>query len=185
MHLNYLFVHALTVPLLPSNAAARTVQLKNLSSPSVQCSSGRSGPSIQPSDCQVAISLFPHDHPDDFGYDNVTRKTLYPVFSPNAMDSRHRMPIYRTRGSCIAAVQMRDFAMTDRSSWSIVSTMAQNVLQECVQDGSGVGGTGTVGEKGMIQVILCSTLCLRISKSCSLISRDLESLVSLRGDSKP
>ena len=157
MQPTHLLIDVLTV--FPSifHAAAQSKK-------SIQCSTGRSGPPIQPSDCHLAISLLPHDQPGDISYDNVTRKSTYPVFSPNAIDSRHRMPVYRSKGSCIVVAQMRDFAISDQSSWSIVSTMAQNVLLECIEDRLGVGGMGIVGEHGMIQVILCSTTCLEISK---------------------
>ena len=106
--------------------------------------------------CNVAITLLPDDKPGDVHFDPQIQEYIYPEFSRWSQEERHRLPIAREHGGCVVLVQMSASAYYDSSSWRILALRAQNVVENCVRKGGGIGGIVPTGERRKIEIVVKS-----------------------------
>lgn len=80
---------------------------------------------------------------------------IYPKFSLNAVEDRHRLPISEEVGTCGVSICFAANSY-DHSSWRIIRLRAMHVLHSCVDIGAGIGGSTITGEAKHVEVTLYS-----------------------------
>lgn len=142
---------ALTIPI----SAFAFPQPQNSTTPllldsSIQCSTTRTGPPLLPPSCLGAITLLPMDQTGE----------VFSNFSNDAAEPRHRLPVYKLHGNCILAVRLTNGRQWERSAWRWIARRAAELVQRCVVEEEGVGGRVVMGQRGGLEVVVCSRMGL-------------------------
>ena len=102
---------------------------------------------------------------------------IYPEFSPDAFEDRHRLPLVREAGTCGVSVRLASPSMFDHSSWRIIRLRVMDVLRCCVEFGDlEIGGCTITGGAKRVELTLYSTsessdLSLMLSNNTIAVGR--------------
>ena len=123
----------------------------------IHCDELTYGRNIFTSDCKTAIELLPKDEPGDVRFDERMGQFVYPKFSRQSEELRHRLPISRAHESCVLQVRLGQDVDEDHSSWRIILLRVENVIKKCVTMTRGIGGSVLTGEAKGIEITVGST----------------------------
>ena len=141
----------------------------------VVCDSHDFGYGLLAPDCQRAIDKLPTDDPGDIHMDLQRHEIVYPEFSVDALENRHRLPISEDVGTCGVKVHFTADFMYDHSSWRIIRLRIMDVLLTCVPPGeAGIGGSTITGAEKHVEMLLYSTtsdLSLTMSNDTTAFDR--------------